>query len=211
MFRNSVDDSQMSITRRTRDLENMTDLSPTQAEVTAVHEAGYDRETIGAQLQIEPETVDSYLNRIRIKTDRASNTWQECRYAFGGTFFRRSNIPSNFNTWTGAIVYYDPEDLVFERFVLPAIREKHGHENVEEVPLTRSMYQSGAVFRSLPVDEVPKVAFLEDGELVETVDARDSRAVNCELLNYLTVDQDPVVRARLGLEDEEPAESYQQL
>ncbi len=51
----------------------------------------------------------------------------------------------------------------------------------------------------------------EDGELVETVDARDSRAVNCELLNYLTVDQDPVVRARLGLEDEEPAESYQQL
>jgi len=185
-------ESEPSFETRTRQLERMTTLSGQQSDVAALYELGHDRNEIADRLDVSIGTVDSNLDRIRKKYSLAYHTTRELEPAF-------DNAPGD--DYTGIAAYYDADDLVVERYVLPAIHAEH--ERVREVAVTQ--HGLGSVLRGTPIDTTPKAIYYEDGEAVEIFDIFD--VADREVMYLLAEDAGIPVRDRLGfppeaLEDE---------
>jgi Sigma-70, region 4. len=172
----------------------MTTLSGQQSDVAALYELGHDREEISDRLGVSIGTVDSNLDRIRKKYSLAYHTSRELEATFGA-----NRTPSD--NYTGIVAYYDADDLVVERYVLPAVHAEH--DRVREVAVTE--HGLGSVLRDTPIDTTPKAIYYEGGEAVEIFDIFD--VADREVMYLLAEDADMSVRARLGfppeaLEDE---------
>jgi hypothetical protein len=170
----------------------MTTLSGQQSDVAALYELGHDRKEIADRLDVSIGTVDSNLDRIRKKYSLAYHTSRELEPAF-------DNAPGD--NYTGIAVYYDTDDLVVQRYVLPAIHAEH--DRVREVAVTE--YGLGSVLQDTPIDSTPKAIYYEDGEAVEIFHI--SHVADHEVMCLLAEEADALVRARLGfpleaLEDE---------
>jgi DNA-binding CsgD family transcriptional regulator len=185
-------ESEPSFETRTRQLERMTTLSGQQSDVAALYELGHDRKEIADRLDVSIGTVDSNLDRIRKKYTLAYHTSRELEPAF-------DNAPGD--NYTGIAVYYDTDDFVVQRYVLPAIHAEH--DRVREVAVTE--YGLGSVLQDTPIDRTPKAIYYEDGEAVEIFHILD--VADHEVMCLLAEEANMLARARLGfpleaLEDE---------
>lgn len=181
-------------------LESKTTLSPQQSKIAAYHEFGFDREAIGERMNLEVGSVDSNLYRIRRKRTDARFTDLELSSFFYHSWDGDVEVPH-----TGVRVFYHNTDAYTQRYLLPAIRDKHRDNDVRETTFTDDSEEC-IHFQKLPFDELPKVVFYDEGQPVDTVDAFSDKALNRDLLNYLTRDLKFTVRRRFGLVDEEPVE-----
>jgi len=183
-------ESERSFETRRRQLERMTTLSGQQSDVAALYELGHDRNEIADRLDVSIGTVDSNLDRIRKKYTLAHHTSRELEPAF-------DNAPVD--NYTGLVAYYDVDDLVVERYVLPAIHAEH--DRVRVVAVTE--YGLGTVLRDTPIDTTPKAIHYEDGEAVEIFDIFD--VADPEVMDLLVErgeDGDMLIRDRLGIPPE---------